>query len=54
MLIRRTESFQDLIETVSDAPRLEMFARRKRVGWDIWGNELENDVELETSANNGS
>ena len=50
---KKPEFFQDLIETVSDAPRLELFARRKRVGWDIWGNELENDVELETSANNG-
>ena len=50
---KKPEFFQELIETVSEAPRLEMFARRKRVGWDIWGNELENDVELETSANNG-
>jgi len=50
---KKPEFFQELIETVSDAPRLEMFARRKRIGWDIWGNELENDVELETSANNG-
>jgi N6-adenosine-specific RNA methylase IME4 len=50
---KKPEFFQDLIETVSYPPRLEMFARRKRVGWDIWGNELENDVELETSANNG-
>ena len=50
---KKPDFFQELIETVSDAPRLEMFARRKRVGWDIWGNELENDVELETSANNG-
>ena len=50
---KKPEFFQELIESVSDAPRLEMFARRKRVGWDIWGNELENDVELETSANNG-
>lgn len=50
---KKPEFFQELIETVSHAPRLEMFARRKRVGWDIWGNELENDVELETSANNG-
>jgi len=45
--------FHELFEEVSYSPRLEMFARRKRVGWDIWGNELENDVELETSANNG-
>ncbi len=50
---KKPEFFQELIETVSDAPRLEMFARRKRVGWDIWGNELDNDVELGTSANNG-
>ena len=42
-----------IIELVGDLPRLEMFAREKFVGWDIWGNELENDVELETSANNG-
>lgn len=25
---------------------LEMFARNKTVGWDIWGNELPNDVDL--------
>jgi N6-adenosine-specific RNA methylase IME4 len=51
---KKPEFFQDLIETVSDAPRLEMFARRERENWDVWGNELENDVELETSANNGT
>lgn len=28
------------------APYIDLFARRKRVGWDIWGNELDNDVEL--------
>jgi N6-adenosine-specific RNA methylase IME4 len=27
---------------------LEMFARRKRSGWDAWGNEVESDVELNT------
>ena len=25
---------------------LELFARRKREGWDSWGNEVDNDVEL--------
>jgi len=29
-------------------PRLEMFARRKRAGWDAWGNEIENDVAIAT------
>jgi site-specific DNA-methyltransferase (adenine-specific) len=24
--------------------RLELFAREKADGWDIWGNELQNDV----------
>lgn len=42
----KPEFFQDLIETVSDAPRLELFARRKRPGWDVWGNEVESDLEI--------
>lgn len=36
----KPETFQDTIETVSDAPRLELFARRERAGWTCWGNEL--------------
>ena len=32
---------------MGDCPRVELFAREKRVGWDIWGNELPNDVKLE-------
>ena len=42
-----------IVELLGDLPRVELFAREKCVGWHIWGNELENDVELETSANNG-
>jgi len=37
---RKPEFFQDLIETVSDGPRLELFARRPRLGWTVWGNEV--------------
>ena len=29
-----------------DVSRLEMFARQKYEGWDIWGNELKNDINL--------
>lgn len=36
---RKPDVFLDLIEQVSPAPRLEMFARRQRLGWDTWGNE---------------
>jgi N6-adenosine-specific RNA methylase IME4 len=35
-----------MIERVSHAPRLELFARRKTEGWSVWGNELPNDVLL--------
>lgn len=35
---KKPEFFQDLIEQVSEAPRLEMFARREREGWDVFGN----------------
>ena len=43
---KKPEFFQDLIETVSDATRLEMFARRERENWDVWGNEVESSVAL--------
>ena len=28
-------------------PRIELFAREKVEGWDVWGNEVESDIELE-------
>lgn len=30
----------EIIEAVSPGPRLEMFARSPREGWDVWGNEV--------------
>ena len=35
-----------VIERISNAPYLELFARRPRQGWDIWGNEVASDIEL--------
>ena len=29
-----------------DLPRIELFARQKTEGWDVWGNEVESDIEL--------
>lgn len=29
-----------------NAKKLELFARNKRVGWDVWGNEVESDIDL--------
>lgn len=43
---KKPEFFQDLIEEQSDFPRLELFARRQRPGWDVWGNEVESTAEL--------
>lgn len=39
---RKPEYVQDMIEQMyPDARRLEMFARRSRPGWDVWGNEVD-------------
>lgn len=42
----KPEVFLDLIESVSEGPYLEMFARRNRIGWDTWGNEALDHVEV--------
>ena len=37
----------DLIDSwYPNATKLELFSRRKRMGWDCWGNEVESDIEL--------
>jgi N6-adenosine-specific RNA methylase IME4 len=35
----KPEVFYDLVESCSPGPYLEMFARRRRLGWHVWGNE---------------
>lgn len=42
----KPEQFYGLVEEVSVGPRLEMFARRHRLGYDVWGNEVESSIEL--------
>lgn len=37
---RKPEALQDMIDAAwPDLPKLEMFARRPRPGWNAWGNE---------------
>lgn len=36
----KPEEAYSRIERVSPGPRLEMFARAERPGWDVWGNEV--------------
>jgi N6-adenosine-specific RNA methylase IME4 len=43
---QKPEAFMDLVEQVSPAPRLEMFSRRARLGWDTWGDEALHGTEL--------
>ena len=33
-----------IIERLSDGPYLELFARRRQPGWDVWGNEIDADI----------
>lgn len=42
----KPDAFYDLVEQVSPAPRLELFARTQRLGWHSWGNEALNHVSL--------
>ncbi len=37
---QKPEFFQDMIEEQSDGPRIELFARRQRPCWAVWGNEV--------------
>lgn len=43
----KPEAFYDTVEHASPGPYLELFARRNRLGWDTWGNESLEHVELE-------
>lgn len=46
---QKPEEMRTLIEKVSDRDgfsKLEMFARRSAEGWDVWGNEVESDINL--------
>lgn len=36
-----------IVELMGDLPRLELFARQKAAGWDVWGNEVLNDIWME-------
>jgi N6-adenosine-specific RNA methylase IME4 len=35
-----------IVKLAGDLPRLELFAREKTEGWDVWGNEVESDISL--------
>jgi N6-adenosine-specific RNA methylase IME4 len=43
---QKPEAAQDLIERVSPGPYLELFARRQRPNWDVWGTEVASSIVL--------
>lgn len=43
---QKPEEFFRLVESVSPGPRLELFARVRREGWDAFGNEVPDSVAL--------
>jgi len=46
----KPEMFRNMVVEVSgDIPRVELFARQKTEGWDVWGNEVESDIQLPTN-----
>ena len=44
---KKPKEIRDFIEKLyPNTNKIELFAREKIDGWDIWGNELENDIEI--------
>ena len=41
-------SYQIIERLYPNTNKLELFARQKRQGWDVWGNEVESDITLIT------
>lgn len=44
----KPDAFFDLVERLSPGPYLEMYARRRRLGWSAWGDEVDADVAIGT------
>ncbi|MBW1812089.1 MAG: hypothetical protein JRJ39_00075 [Deltaproteobacteria bacterium] len=42
---QKPSRFYKMIEPLGEN-RIDIFARQKREGWDVWGNEVESDIEL--------
>jgi N6-adenosine-specific RNA methylase IME4 len=42
---RKPDEQYEIIEACSAGPFLELFARGKRKGWDVWGNQAADDYE---------
>jgi N6-adenosine-specific RNA methylase IME4 len=43
---KKPEHFLDMVETVSPGPYLELFSRRHRLGWSVWGDQVQSSIEV--------
>ena len=43
-----------IVELIGDLPKIELFAREKADGWDVWGNEVNSDVNFQILGNGGA
>ena len=51
---KKPQEVRDRItQLMGDVPRIELFARQKVPGWDVWGNEVKSDISMEGSDVNG-
>lgn len=40
-----------IIELAGNLPKIELFARQKTNGWDVWGDEVDCDIQLDSYKN---
>jgi len=43
---KKPDFFRELIESVCEGNKLELFAREKHEGWDVWGNEVADSITI--------
>lgn len=46
------EARKRIVELMGDLPRIELFARQKYPGWDVWGDEVESSLDMEIMQEN--
>ena len=42
-----------IVDLAGDLPRIELFARQTTPGWDVWGNEVDSTIELNSISAEG-
>ncbi|TCL74200.1 site-specific DNA-methyltransferase (adenine-specific) [Hydrogenispora ethanolica] len=47
---RKPDEQYSRIERLTGGPYLELFARQRWPEWDVWGNQVESDIEMEAIA----